>query len=128
MFSQWALCKKEHKEEKIKIEKILTTTDILSMQQAAKSIIMPDDVVQYITKMVGATRKEIHTTMGASPRADISFMQAAKAKALIEGRKEVGIDDIKFLARPVLSHRITVRSTGGIGVNGIIDGIIASIK
>jgi MoxR-like ATPase len=65
--------------------------------------------------------------MGASPRATISFMNAGKAKALAEGRKEVTIDDIKFLASPVLSHRIVVRSTGGIGVHGIIDGIVAML-
>ena len=118
----------KEREENVEAKKVISTNDILSMQQAAKGIVMPDNVVQYITKIVGATRKEIHTTMGASPRADISFMQAAKAKALIEDRKEVSIDDIKFLARPVLSHRIAVRSTGGIGVNGIIDGIIASVK
>jgi len=66
--------------------------------------------------------------MGASPRADIAFMACGKAKALVDGRKEVTIDDIRFLAKPVLSHRIAVRATGGIGVNGIIDGILASIK
>ena len=38
------------------------------------------------------------------------------------------MDDIKFLAKPVLSHRLVVRSTGGIGVNGIIDGIVANLK
>ena len=65
--------------------------------------------------------------MGGSPRADISFMTAGKAKALIEGRKEVTIEDIKFLAKPILSHRIVVRSTGGIGVNGVIDGIAATL-
>ena len=73
-------------------------------------------------------RTEMHVVMGASPRADIAFMQCAKAKALIEGRKEVSREDIKFLARPVLRHRMTVRSTGGIGVKGVIDGIIASVK
>ena len=91
-----------------------------------KSIVLPDNVKDYITGIVAATRKDIHIVMGASPRADISFMKCGKAKALIEGRKEVTIDDIKFLARPVLSHRLSVRSTGGIGVNGIVDGIVAT--
>jgi MoxR-like ATPase len=63
--------------------------------------------------------------MGASPRAEIAFMRCSRAKALIEGRSEINMDDIKFLARPVLSHRIVVRATGGVGVNGVIDGIIA---
>ena len=54
------------------------------------------------------------------------FMKAAKARALLEGRHEVTKDDIHFLSRPILSHRLSVRATGGIGVHGIIDGIIAS--
>ena len=113
-------------EEHIDTKKILTTAEILELQQKAKSVVLPEEVSQYLTKLVDATRKDIHVVMGASPRADISFLQCAKAKALIEGRPEVTKDDIRFLAKPVLSHRIVVRATGGIGVNGIIDGILAS--
>ncbi|MGC9142282.1 MAG: AAA family ATPase [Candidatus Micrarchaeia archaeon] len=118
----------KEREEKIVVNKVLSTNDILQMQEEAKEVVLPDDVVKYITAIVDATRKDIHVVMGASPRADIAFMACGKAKALAEGRKEVTIDDIKFLAKPVLSHRIAVRATGGIGVNGIIDGIIASLK
>jgi len=98
------------------------------LQMDVNNVKMSDDIVGYITRLVDATREDIHVVMGGSPRAEISFMQCAKAKALIEGRKEVSIDDIKFLAKPILSHRLVVRSTGGIGVNGVIDGIVASIK
>jgi len=115
-------------EEKIAVNKIITTQDIIDMQQQAKQVVMPDDVARYITAIVNATRTDIHVVMGASPRADIAFMQCGKAKALAEGRKEVTKDDIKFLAKPVLSHRIAVRSTGGVGVHGIIDGIVATIE
>ncbi len=109
-------------------KKIIETKDILEMQEKAKSVSMSDEVAGYITRIVNATRTDIHVVMGASPRADLAFMHAAKARALIQGRAAVNIDDIKFLARPVLSHRMAVRSTGGIGVHGIIDGIIATLK
>jgi MoxR-like ATPase len=108
------------------VKKIIDTKAILQLQDEAKRISMPDDVAKYITEIVDATRKDIHIVMGASPRADISFMRCAKAKAMIEGRNMVNRDDIKSLAKPVLSHRLAVRATGGIGVHGIIDGIIAS--
>jgi MoxR-like ATPase len=110
------------------IKKILTIADVLKMQEDASKVQMPDDVVNYITELVGATRKEIHVIMGASPRADLAFMHAGKAKAFVEGRSSVSIDDIKSLAKPVLGHRITVKSTGGVGVRGVIDGIVASLK
>ncbi|MGD0729371.1 MAG: MoxR family ATPase [Candidatus Micrarchaeaceae archaeon] len=112
----------------VKTEKVISIKDILQLQMDVNNVKMSDDIVGYITRLVDATREDIHVVMGGSPRAEISFMQCAKAKALIEGRKEVSIDDIKFLAKPILSHRLVVRSTGGIGVNGVIDGIVASIK
>ncbi len=118
----------KERDEKIEVSKIMTTQDILEMQGQAKLVALSEDVNAYIARLVTATRTDIHVVMGASPRATISFMNAGKAKALIEGRKEVTIDDIKFLAKPVLSHRIVVRSTGGIGVHGIIDGIVAMLR
>ncbi|MDE1827836.1 MAG: MoxR family ATPase [Candidatus Micrarchaeota archaeon] len=117
----------KEREEKSIVSKIISTQDIIEYQQQAKLIKMPDDVANYITGIVNATRTDIHVVMGASPRADIALMMCGKAKALIEGRTEVTRDDIKFLAKPVLSHRIAVRATGGVGVKGIVDGILATL-
>ncbi len=114
-------------EEHTSVNKVISVDDILSMQQLVKSVSMPDKIVKYITEIVDATRTDMHVVMGGSPRAEISFMQCGKALALVEGRTEITVDDIKYLAKPVLSHRIAVRATGAIGVNGIIDGIIANI-
>lgn len=111
----------------LKVNKVLSTEDVIAMQEQTKTIELPDDVLKYITQIVHATRVDIHVVMGGSPRAEISFMRAGKAKALIEGRKSVSMDDVRFLAKPILSHRIVVKSTGGLGVNGIIDGIIATL-
>ncbi len=115
-------------EENIVVKRVMGIEDILELQKLAKGVKVPDSVINYITKVVNATRKDIHVVMGGSPRSEISFMSCGKAKALIEGRSEVSIEDIKYLARPVLSHRIVVRSSGGVGVNGVIDGIIATTK
>ncbi len=115
-------------EEKVSINKVIGTNEILRMQEEAKTVALGDEVRKFITEIVSATRKDIHVVMGASPRADIAFMRCAKAKALIEGRGEVTREDILFLARPVLSHRMAVRSTGGIGVLGVIDGIVATFN
>ena len=112
----------------ITVDRVLEVSDILDLQQQATKVIMPDNVVDYITRIVEATRSDLHVVMGASPRAEISFMKCGKALAIIRGRNEVTIDDIKFLTRPILSHRIVVRATGGLGVNGVIDGIVASTK
>jgi MoxR-like ATPase len=118
----------KEKEETYSIKKVIDANDVMGMQQDAKAVTLPDDVAEYITQIVDATRKEIHVVMGASPRADLAFMNCSKARAYLSGRKEVARDDIKFLAKPILSHRISVRATGGIGAHGIIDGIIASLR
>jgi MoxR-like ATPase len=118
----------KEKNANTKTQKILSIDQVIELQEMAKTVTMPDEVANFIVRLVDITRQEIHVVMGGSPRAEISFMRVAKAKALLEGRSETSIDDIKYLARAVLSHRITVKSTGGLGVNGIIDGIIATIK
>lgn len=117
----------KEKGELDQVKKVLSKGDILEMQSQLDSVTMSDEVDQYITRLVDATRTEIHVVMGASPRAEIAFMKCAKAKALVEGRNSITIEDVRYLARPVLSHRIVARATGGIGVGGIIDGLLAMV-
>ncbi len=114
-------------ESEQKVEKVLTIGDILSMQEQVNGVKISDEVIEYVTQIVDATRNDIHVVMGASPRAEIAFLRCSKALALVEGRNSVSVDDIKFLAKPVLSHRIVVKSTGGLGVNGVIDGMVATL-
>ncbi|MDE1865062.1 MAG: MoxR family ATPase [Candidatus Micrarchaeota archaeon] len=121
------MLKLKETEMKVVTNKVIGLEEILRMQQDVEKIKMPPNVIDYVTRIVDATRTDIHVILGGSPRSEISFMRCGKARALIQGRSEVTIDDIKFLAKPVLSHRLVVRSTGGIGVNGIIDGIIATL-
>ncbi len=122
------MLKLKETELKVVTNRVIGLEDILKMQQDMEKIKMPANIIDYVTRIVDATRTDIHVVLGGSPRAEISFMRCGKARALIQGRAEVTIEDIKFLAKPVLSHRLVVRSTGGIGVNGIIDGIIATLS
>lgn len=128
MEEEQAMLRIKEKDENIKVNSVVDTSTIMEMQRAVDGVKISDDVLAYITRLVDATRTDIHVVMGGSPRAEIAFMKCGKAKALIEGRGEVVIDDIKYLARAVLSHRIVVRATGGVGVNGVIDGIVASVR
>lgn len=128
MEEEQAMLRIKEKDESIKVNSVVDTSTIMEMQRAVDGVKISDDVLAYITRLVDATRTDIHVVMGGSPRAEIAFMKCGKAKALIEGRDEVAIDDIKYLARAVLSHRIVVRATGGVGVNGVIDGIVASVR
>jgi MoxR-like ATPase len=127
MVEEEQMLRMKEKEEEITENVIIDTAGVIALQEEAKKVEMPDEVDDYIAKIVNATRTEMHVVMGASPRADIAFMMCGKAKAYLEGRGKVEKSDIKSLAKPILSHRITVRSTGGVGVRGIIDGILATL-
>ncbi len=95
------------KTESVPLKPMLNKTHILSLQDLVKQMPIAHELKQYVVRVVQATRAEkeiIH--YGASPRASIGLVLAAKAAALIEGRSHVGMNDIQEMALPVLRHRI----------------------
>src|SRR2546422_3829867 len=72
------------------------------------SDVCSSDLTAYITAVVRGTREAASLTLGASPRAGVSLLKAARAAALLEGRDYVIPDDVKRLAPAVLRHRVSV--------------------
>jgi MoxR-like ATPase len=87
---------------------VLNAKDILEMQRVAKEVTIEDSVVEYIAKIVNQTRNNPLLFLGASPRASISILDAAKARAAMLGRDFVIPEDVKFVALPALRHRVIV--------------------
>ena len=114
--------------EQQKLEKVFEKEEIIELSQLAKSIKINEEIMQYIVEIVSRTRQHQHLLMGASPRASIAFMLGAKARALLKGREEVEIDDVRFIAHAVLEHRIAVRPGAGIGASSIVDELLAQVK
>ena len=81
---------------------------VLAMQAATRSIHVSDAVAMYATDIVRATRHAAGVAFGASPRATVGLVRAARARALLSGRSFVLPDDIQVLAVPVLAHRLVV--------------------
>ncbi|MCZ7529819.1 MAG: MoxR family ATPase [Acidimicrobiia bacterium] len=69
-----------------------------------------DDVVAYVAQVVGATRTVPSVELGASPRAAVHLLAAAKATARLAGRDFVTPDDVAGVAHPVLRHRLILRA------------------
>ena len=69
-----------------------------------------DSVLQYVVRIVEESRKSTDLLLGASPRAGVHLLRAAKAAAAIEGRDFVTPDDVKSLAIPTLRHRLVLRA------------------
>jgi MoxR-like ATPase len=92
-----------------KLASVTTKEELASMQEQAKNIFVSDLLYDYAAKIVEATRQSDDIAIGASPRALLAFVAAAKARAFVRDRTNCIPDDFKSLAVPVLAHRLTVR-------------------
>jgi MoxR-like ATPase len=91
------------------IESIKPVTElqsVLAMQDEVKNVSIAPQLLEYIVKLVQATRKREEIKLGASPRASIALMKAAAAWAYLEGRDYVVPDDIAKMLPWVLKHRL----------------------
>ncbi|MEB3765481.1 MAG: MoxR family ATPase [Desulfurococcales archaeon] len=105
--------------------------DILRMSKMVKKVHVAESIIEYIVRIVQATRKHPHVRLGASPRAAIALLKLSSSLALLSGRSYVLPDDVKEAAKPVLRHRIILKPGLDIEsqttVEGIIDSILESI-
>jgi len=116
-----------HLIEEFDIRPVASGTDILMIKNMIKQVRISDELITYIIDLVEATRKHPHVRLGGSPRAMISLLLTSKANALIEGRDYVIPDDIKFVAKPVLRHRIILKPEAefeGITPDQVIDNVL----
>ncbi|MDT8348036.1 MAG: MoxR family ATPase, partial [Flavobacteriaceae bacterium] len=96
----------KHQEAESLITPVLSATQIVAYQNIIKEIIIEQHLMKYIAAIVHHTRTNANLYLGASPRASIAIMDAAKALAAMSGRDFVTPDDIKKVAGAILSHRI----------------------
>ena len=92
-----------------KLAPVTTREELASMQEQSKKIFVSDLLYDYATRIVEATRESSEIVVGASPRALLAFVAAAKALAFVRGREHCVPDDFKELAVPVLAHRLSIR-------------------
>lgn len=87
---------------------VLTKDELIAAQEEVTGVKVDDRINDYIVRIVNSTRSTDSLTLGASPRAAIALMQAARASAYLEGRSFVKPEDVKGLIVPVLAHRLVV--------------------
>jgi len=93
----------------IKLKPVLNKNSLLFLQQIVRQVPIAADVKKYAVDIVTSTRnKKNLIEYGASPRASIGLVLAAKARALVEGRKFVSKVDVNTMAYPVLRHRLVL--------------------
>ena len=93
--------------KKQQIRKVLNAESLIFLQKLTRQVPIATDIKKYAVNIVTGTRnKKDLIEYGASPRASIGMVLAAKANAIIEGRKYVSKEDINKMALPILRHRI----------------------
>ena len=94
----------------LELEAVATPEQLTALQHARKHIRISSPVKEYIAGIVQATRNNKHLRFGASPRGSMGLMRAGQALAALRGREYVLPDDIKYLASPVLAHRLILKT------------------
>ncbi len=95
-----------------KLSPVMTVEELLEHIENAKKVSCTDSIVDYVVRLVTATRNSELISLGASPRASISLLRAAKAYAYVEGRSYVLPDDVREMMTSVLSHRLILSPKG----------------
>ncbi|CAG7634969.1 AAA family ATPase [Paenibacillus allorhizosphaerae] len=113
------------------LEPVADSEQILSIQQFVKQVHLEEAVAAYLIAITRLTREHPAIFLGASPRATLALVQAAKAYALLNEREFVIPDDIKFLAPYVLGHRILLQAEArmeGATVQSVLQSVFQQVK
>jgi MoxR-like ATPase len=122
--------RKEHSETE-QIKPVLQAAQITDFQNKVKYVHVEEPLMKYIARIIYNTRNHPSLYLGASPRASINTLAAAKAMAAINGRSFVIPEDIKSVLYPILNHRIYLtpeKELEGENENQIIADVIASVE
>ncbi len=111
----------------LELEPVASPTDVLNLQDTAARVRASEALRDYVVALLGQTRADPRVELGASPRAGLMLLRAAKARALLQGRDHALPDDVQALAQVVLPHRIMlVPEAAGIKRSEIVADAIAA--
>jgi MoxR-like ATPase len=112
------------------LEPVISEEDVLRMVEIARRIYVSPPVKTYIVDTMKATRQDPDLLLGASPRAALFTLRAARTRAAAEGRNYVTPDDVKSLLHPLLVHRMVLRPEAqmrGTTVDQLLAGVAEGV-
>jgi MoxR-like ATPase len=92
----------------LQLEPVATASELLAAQDAARQVLVAPALRDYVVSLMWRTRDDPRVELGASPRAGLMLLRAAKALAMLRGRDHALPDDVQALAEPVLAHRLVL--------------------
>jgi MoxR-like ATPase len=110
---------------------VTTPADVLEVQRTVARVIIEPKILHYITSIVGRSRAWHTVAVGASPRASINLLLAARTAAAVGGRDFVVPDDVKHVAPWVLRHRLRLRPEAemeGLSPDQVVAEMLASVE
>ena len=100
------------------VRQVLSKSDLERLRRLVDNIHISDEVLQYIVRLVNATRSHPQLAQGASPRATLAVAAASRATAFLRGRDYVIPEDVQCIWRDVIAHRLILAP----GVEGTVTG------
>jgi len=113
------------------VSTVINPETVVGMQKLAASLEVDQAVNQYAVQIVRATRSWPGVRVGAGPRGGIALIRAGRAKALMSGRAFVTPDDIKWVAVPVLRHRMILSpevELEGQTADGLLENLLSQVQ
>jgi MoxR-like ATPase len=108
---------------------VATAAEVLAAQDAAARIRAAEPLRDYVVRLLWRTREDPRVDLGASPRAGLMLLRAAKAHAMMHGRDHALPDDVQALATPVLAHRLVLApEMPRSAAHEVIDDAVSSIR
>jgi MoxR-like ATPase len=111
------------------LEPVAGRAEVLEAIEAARSVYVEESVNRYVVALLRHTRGSTRLALGASPRAGISLLRLAKARALAERRDYVQPEDVQAVAETVLAHRLILAPearSGGVAPEDAVRDAVAS--
>jgi MoxR-like ATPase len=117
------------------VDNDIDATKIISLRKEVSKVYASDEIMTYIVDIIRKTREHELIMVGASPRTAAKYLTAARANAMLNGRDYVIPEDVRYISRELLNHRLILRpeallESGGDGystVNRVIDRLISQV-
>jgi MoxR-like ATPase len=111
----------------LSLSPVASAADVLAAQDAAARIRASEALRDYVVRLLWRTREDPRVDLGASPRAGLMLLRAAKAHAMMHGRDHALPDDVQALAEPVLAHRLVLapEAPRGAATHVVADAVAA---
>jgi MoxR-like ATPase len=105
--------------------------EVVQLQQVVCEVFVEESVRDYAVRLVQRTRQQSQVQLGASPRGSLALIRAAQALAALDDRNFVTPDDVKFMAIPVLAHRLILTAESalrGITATSIVGEFLHQVE